>query len=201
MAIIKGGTNITGGSSGIKWNIKAIPDESQLPKIGKPGDIYVITNRNIKNLTKVANIYDGYDLVNNAINIFINDSLETKRINYFNDWYFDVKFNSQTILLDGNGLYCPVYFYNGYLNKFESVQVSYNNKDSFSIKSFAGYDLDLDSIYKEILYTEEFNYDKPHVDRYSYESEFDVYTFAGSDLNIDEILISPISYDEEIINR
>lgn len=151
-------------SSGIKWFFRQIsptehPDyDTIIPAMeGKMGDVIVVTDANIKRLRYVANVFDGYEQQNDSVNIYINESTNEKRIHFFNGWYFDAKFNSQSILINGENLFCPVYFWNEFTHRFEAVQIGYVFKEILSIYSFTGQDIDVDENWGSISYNEAFN--------------------------------------------
>lgn len=150
MAIFYGKSNLNFTQAGIKWNIKKIDSAEHLPAVGKPGEVYVLTDKNINKLKKVATIFEGDDLVDNAINLFYQESTDSKRINYYWGWYFDFKFNSQSILLDGKGLFTYVYFWDMNVNDWVAIQVSYNFNEKFKAIDMIGKDLDIDTLYPDL---------------------------------------------------
>lgn len=198
MAIIKGGANISGGGqSGIKWNIKPVNDVSEIPESGSLGDIYVITNKDIKSLKNVANIFDGYDLVDNSINIFVNSATTLRRINYYCGWYFEENFNSQTILLNGQGLYCPVYFWDALANNgkgaFVSIQVSYSFKDKFNIDNITLKSLSID-LWKDVMFEESIESKLPNVIKHQLFEELSSNNLSLETLDIN--LWNEFTYEE-----
>ena len=46
MAEYYGKSNLNFTQAGVKWNIKAIDDPANLPAVGKPGEIYILTDKN-----------------------------------------------------------------------------------------------------------------------------------------------------------
>lgn len=150
MSVFYGKSNLNFTQAGIKWNIKTIDNAANLPAVGKPGEVYVLTDKNINKLKKVATIFEGDDLVDNAINLFYQESTDSKRINYYWGWYFDFKFNSQSILLDGKGLFTYVYFWDMNVNDWVAIQVSYNFNEKFNSMEFMGKNIDIENIYPNL---------------------------------------------------
>lgn len=199
--------NIKVGSSdsGIKWYIRQMSPteypnyETLIPTMeGKMGDVIVVTDTNISKLKYVANIFEGSDQQNNSINIYINENSSEKRIHFFDGWYFDAKFNSQSILLNNENLFCPVYFWDEYQHKFIAIQVGYVFKDILSIYSFTGKDLDVDTYWGGPVYSEVVNpiHIIPIVS--SVTDNVNVDSFVGMGIDLEDYW-NDISYTEETV--
>lgn len=206
MAKIFTSSNMGSISSGIKWNIKTM-SPTEYPNYdsiitnmqGRMGDVWVVTDENLKRLRYVANVFDGYEPQNDSINIYINESSDEKRINFFNGWYFDAKFNSQSILINGQNLFCPVYFWNEFQGRFEAVQIGYVFKDRLMLSSFTGQDLDVDTYWSSFTYSEEYATDNiPPVVVDGLEDNLSLASFTGQNLDVDSVW-GGVIYSEDII--
>lgn len=193
--------------SGIKWSISTM-SPTEYPNYdsiitsrtdGKMGDIIVITDENIKRLRYVANVFENTEEQNDSVNIYINDSAPNRRINYFNGWYFDAKFYSQIIVINNKTMFCPVYFWNDFNNRFESIQIGYIFKDNLSLNSFTGMDLDVDECMSTLDIEQELNNYEiiiPIIVR-DLNDVLSLDSFTGMDIDVDDVMDS-LSYDEEL---
>lgn len=201
MAIFYGKSNLNFTQAGIKWNIKKIDSAANLPAVGKPGEVYVLTDKNINKLKKVATIFEGDDLVDNAINLFYQESTDSKRINYYWGWYFDFKFNSQSILLDGKGLFTYVYFWDMNVNDWVAIQVSYNFNEKFNSMEFMGKNIDIENLYPD-LYNFEVDVQNiivlEPINTPPISESMDSGHFMGDDLDFDTYYPDLYNFTEEV---
>ena len=203
MAEYYGKSNLNFTQAGVKWNIKAIDDPANLPAVGKPGEIYILTDKNINKIKKVATIFDGDDLVDNAINLFYQDSTDSKRINYYWGWYFDFKFNSQTILLNNKLVPTYAYFWDMNVNAWVEVQTSYNFGEKFRALDFIGlnyFPTVIDSLCPNIItnFAEELNKceELEPIDT-QFTDEFNSLSFVGTNIDIENLYPDLYDFTEE----
>lgn len=196
MAIFYGKSNVNFTQAGIKWNIKKIDSAEHLPLVGKPGEVYVLTDKNINKLKKVATIFEGDELLDNAINIYYQDLTDSKRINYYWGWYFDFKFNSQTTLLNGKLVPTYVYFWDINTSQWVAIQVSYNFREKINSFNFIGENININTLYPDlydmsvdIMNTIEEEYTKLP----SILETFNSSNFVGENINI--TMVYPDLYD------
>lgn len=207
MANLYTSSNMGTISSGIKWYVDTMsptehPDYDSIITSrtdGKMGDIIVITDENIKRLRYVANVFDNTIEQNDSVNIYINDSAPNRRINFFNGWYFDAKFYSQIIVINNQTMFCPVYFWNEFNHRFESIQIGYIFKDNLNLPSFTGMDIDVDEYMATLDIQQELtNYTiivPIRVNNLS--NNLSLTSFTGMDIDVDNIM-SSLSYGEEL---
>lgn len=206
MAIFYGKSNLNFTQAGIKWNIKRIASKSQLPVNGKPGEVYILTDKNINKIKKVATIFEGDDLVDNAINLFYQESTDSKRINDYWGWKFDFKFNSQTTLLNGKLIPTYVYFWDMNVNDWVEIQVSYNFNEKVKTMEFMSKNLNIENLYPDLGITNyEFNVNNilllENIVIPAIVENINTLEFMGADINMTNIYPNLYVFTEELTHN
>lgn len=205
MAIFYGKSNLNFTQAGIKWNIKKITNRNQLPAVGSPGEVYILTDKNINKIKKVATIFEGDDLVDNAINLFYQESTDSKRINDYWGWKFDFKFNSQTTLLNGKLIPTYVYFWDMNVNDWVEIQVSYNFKEKVSTLQFIGTSINIDNLCPSVINNFDVEISNIIEEEFIYtpstSETFSVLSFIGKDINISSLYPNLYNFSEEVTTR
>ncbi len=185
MSKIFASNNLSVGGSGIKWNIKASTDVpvNQIP--GKPGDIIVVTDRNIKKLKYVAtkNASD-VELQNNSINVYEDFNQPRMLVNENNGFKMYMYGISQNIVLNEEVIVANVYFYDGLTEQWIPLTSAY--REALNVNSFTGQNINIDELWS-IDYTDNINEEGilPTIVKPQATDVLTVLSFTGQDIDID----------------